>query len=215
MDKSFRELLAALCASIDTPEQCHEAFDAIKLKAGMLKASAVRTISRDMGVGARVQFEHKSRGIVRGTVLKINRTTVSVDGDDGFAWRVSAAALQPDDGKGANKGMSVVEVNNVLLPADPEACRRYLIGLAANQMVQYPQYKGKFEGYMLGRMRTDLRTKMGLAFRKGEMVIYDPKVERGYGGALNFSVWSMANKISTQIGADMFEPIATEEVARG
>lgn len=42
---------------------------------------------------------------------------------------------------------------------------------AAAQVAQYAQYAGHFANYRLARVKRDVRTKMGLAFKRGEFVL--------------------------------------------
>jgi hypothetical protein len=66
---------------------------------------------------------------------------------------------------------------------------------AAAQMAQYPQYAGHFNKYVLCRVKRDVKTKMGLAFSKGEVAICKPQDWSGS----SVVVWSMRNAIDTHI----------------
>lgn len=72
-----------------------------------------------------------------------------------------------------------------------------LKNLAASTVSQYPQYAGHFAGYEMCRVKRDVRTKMGLAFRKGEIVIG----KRGADHAEFLTLWSYSNRIDTSVRA--------------
>lgn len=74
---------------------------------------------------------------------------------------------------------------------------------AAAQVAQYPQYAGHFAGYRLARVKRDVRTKMGLAFKRGEFVIaVERDASHPHGSTLTSefaTAWSMSNAIDTSI----------------
>jgi len=73
--------------------------------------------------------------------------------------------------------------------------------LAARAVAQYPQYAGHFDGYVAVRIKRDVRTKMGLAFEKGEIAIAQPTAD-----ADGFrTVWSVKNKVDTSVRASHVE----------
>jgi hypothetical protein len=45
------------------------------------------------------------------------------------------------------------------------------IQTADEHHAQYPQYKGHFDGYSLARMASQVKTKAGVAAKKGDVVI--------------------------------------------
>ncbi len=80
---------------------------------------------------------------------------------------------------------------------------------AAAQVAMYPQYNGHFRSYVLCRIRADLKTKMGLAFKEGEVAICDPQV--GFGGSPSFrNVWSMRNAVDTSVPSSLVEVIGAK-----
>ena len=67
---------------------------------------------------------------------------------------------------------------------------------AAQQVAQYPQYAGRFDAMVIARAKRDVRTKAGLAMKKGEVVL----VEAGVFGNGEFTtIWSMRNKVHTSV----------------
>ena len=94
--------------------------------------------------------------------------------------------------------MNIVEIREILKNA------------AAEQVQQYPQYRGHFNEYVLVRVLDDVKTKMGQAFSKGEVaialsVIYETRLT-GWGGKVRFSetvvVWSVTNRIATHVAVE-------------
>lgn len=41
----------------------------------------------------------------------------------------------------------------------------------------YPQYQGYWDGWVLVRVKKTIRTKMGVAFEKGDLTLMDPEIE--------------------------------------
>ncbi len=70
---------------------------------------------------------------------------------------------------------------------------------AAAQNAQWPQYKGHFENYILVRVLKTIRTKMGVAFHKGEVTIAEPAFEPDATYGNNRTVYSFRNQIKTVI----------------
>ena len=73
---------------------------------------------------------------------------------------------------------------------------------AEKQVAQYPQYKGHFDiGWQLAVIKNDVRTKMGLAFEKGEVII--AKTENGlcapWFNPIRILGWSVKNRIATSV----------------
>jgi hypothetical protein len=75
--------------------------------------------------------------------------------------------------------------------------------LAARTVAQYPQYANHFDGYVAVRIKRDIRTKMGLAFQKGEIAIGRPAAEGDYR-----TVWSAKNKVDTSVRASHVEVVS-------
>jgi hypothetical protein len=74
---------------------------------------------------------------------------------------------------------------------------------AAASMAQYPQYAGKFNDYVLVKIKKDVKTKMGLAFSKNEVTIAEKHPYAELPDCI--SVWSFKNKTSTVIKAKLVE----------
>ena len=69
---------------------------------------------------------------------------------------------------------------------------------AAADMAQWPQYKGYFDRHQLCTVKRDVRTKLGKAFFKGEVTIFNP--ERTFTDEPDYvSVYSFSNKCCTMI----------------
>lgn len=83
---------------------------------------------------------------------------------------------------------------------------------AADAMAAYPQYAGFFDNYRLGRVRRTVRTKMGVAAEKGELVIFI--VEKDYGAKVVRGVdrecatfWSRTNRVNTTVLLDTISEV--------
>ena len=73
--------------------------------------------------------------------------------------------------------------------------------VAARQIEQHPQYRGRFASYRLVRIKCDVKTKMGLAFARGEYAIaidQDPEPNRVRCEKF-ITVWSKRNQIDTSV----------------
>jgi hypothetical protein len=73
---------------------------------------------------------------------------------------------------------------------------------AAAQVTQYPQYRGHFTGYRLVRVKSDVKTKMGLAFARGEFAIATEKRDERPdlpSSGRYVTVWSRRNQIDTSV----------------
>jgi len=83
--------------------------------------------------------------------------------------------------------------------------RERLIVAAKERVKEYPQYLGHFDGYILIRIKKDVRTKMGLAFRKGELAIAKPVGVEILGRRKGLDQWatafSISNGVDTSISA--------------
>lgn len=98
-----------------------------------------------------------------------------------------------------------------------------LVAQAQADMAKYPQYKGHFAGYVLVRIERTITTKMGVAFRAGEMAIAAPVTHESVsaaGKAGRFAtVYSHSNRCDTSVPADSVRPVdglpllTAEEVA--
>lgn len=95
-------------------------------------------------------------------------------------------------------------MSNIDLPST----LRHLQDTATAQTAQWPQYAGHFAGYKLVRIKRDVRTKAGLAFKSGEYAIAtkSPEVLPALPSSGKYvTVWSRRNKIDTSIRATALE----------
>lgn len=94
--------------------------------------------------------------------------------------------------------------------------RLELIAAAEAAVAQFPQYAGKFAGLSIGRAKRTVRTKMGVACRKGEYVLYNPAMEKlpcSTGWGLFVTIWSNSNKVHTSVRVrDIGHVLLGEEV---
>lgn len=78
-----------------------------------------------------------------------------------------------------------------------------LVALANILMSKYPQYKNHFNDYILIEVKKDIKTKMGLAFSKGELTIALPeiRISTGVDGKTRNTItaFSFSNKADTSI----------------
>ena len=85
---------------------------------------------------------------------------------------------------------------------DLAATLQSLKATAAAQVSRYPQYKNHFTSYRLVRLKTEVKTKMGLAFTRGEFAIATAKKDELPGlpsGGRFVTVWSRRNQIDTSV----------------
>lgn len=85
---------------------------------------------------------------------------------------------------------------------DLSATMTSLVATATAQVAQYPQYQGHFAGYRLVRIKCDVKTKMGLAFARGEFAIATEKKDELPGlpsSGRYVTVWSRRNRIDTSV----------------
>ena len=83
-----------------------------------------------------------------------------------------------------------------------------LLSTAAAQVAQWPQYIGHFAGYKLVRLRCDVKTKCGLAFKRHEYAIAAPfyNAMPALPSSGKFvTVWSRRNKVDTSVRATEVE----------
>lgn len=79
---------------------------------------------------------------------------------------------------------------------------RHLQDTATAQVAQWPQYAGHFASYKLVRLKRDVRTKAGLAFKSGEYAIATKPREAlpALPSSGKFiTVWSRRNKVDTSV----------------
>lgn len=85
---------------------------------------------------------------------------------------------------------------------DLAATLQSLKSTAAAQVGQYPQYRNHFASYRLVRVKNDVKTKMGLAFARGEFAIATERKDElpGLPSSGRFvTVWSRRNQIDTSV----------------
>jgi len=89
-------------------------------------------------------------------------------------------------------------MNSIDLPATLKS----LMATATAQVARYPQYTGHFTSYRLVRIKRDVKTKMGLAFARGEYAIATEVRDElpGLPSSGKFvTVWSRRNEIDTRV----------------
>jgi hypothetical protein len=77
-----------------------------------------------------------------------------------------------------------------------------LMATATAQVAPYPQYRNHFKTYRLVRIKSDVKTKAGLAFARGEFAIATEKKDElpGLPSSGKFvTVWSRRNQIDTSV----------------
>lgn len=85
---------------------------------------------------------------------------------------------------------------------DLHATLRHLQNTAIEQVAQYPQYRGHFASYRLVKIKCDVKTKAGLAFKRGEYAIATKNHEempKLPSSGRFVTVWSRRNKIDTSV----------------
>lgn len=79
-----------------------------------------------------------------------------------------------------------------------------LLQQANEQNAEWPQYKGHWDGWEVGVIRAEVRTKMGLAFARFDEVLYQPQPADP---TLEFvTAYSWRNKCDTSIQKYKVEP---------
>ena len=71
---------------------------------------------------------------------------------------------------------------------------------AAAQVRQYPQYKGHFKNYGACQVTREIKTKFGIAFKKGDVTLCSRQPASSF-SLIPRSVmaWSFRNKINTSV----------------
>jgi hypothetical protein len=90
----------------------------------------------------------------------------------------------------------------VMSTIDLNATKESLKAVATAQVAQCPQYKDHFANYRLARIKCDVTTKAGLAFRRGEYVLAVEKTDElpNLPSSGKFvTAWSRRNKIDTSV----------------
>lgn len=93
-----------------------------------------------------------------------------------------------------------------------EMTRRMLIAQATEDHKEYPQYKGYFDNHQLYRVKKNIKTKMGMAFKKNELAI---GIDTGriidggpYVGKRSLTLYSVANGVNTGLPEHFVEKVA-------
>lgn len=82
---------------------------------------------------------------------------------------------------------------------------------------EFPQYASHLNGWRLGFIRSPVRTKLGLAFATGDVVLYRDQDERAIevGCDPTFkTAYSVRNAVDTSIPNSAIEPLATSTTYR-
>lgn len=91
---------------------------------------------------------------------------------------------------------------------DLHATLKHLQNTALEQVAQWPQYAGHFSGYRLVKIKSEVKTKAGLAFTRGEYALATKRSDElpGLPSSGRFvTVWSRRNKIDTSVRATEVE----------
>lgn len=91
-----QDQLLALVRKIDTKEEALPFYNHMRDLVRQFTDIEASQVKRQLRVGDRVWFDAKTRGIVRGTVVKINPTTVKVRADGGVNWKVYPTFLHAE-----------------------------------------------------------------------------------------------------------------------
>jgi hypothetical protein len=87
---------------------------------------------------------------------------------------------------------------------DLQATLKHLQSTATQQVAQWPQYAGHFSGYKLVRIKSEVKTKTGIAFASGEYALATKHRDElpGLPSSGRFvTVWSRRNKGDTSVRA--------------
>lgn len=83
-------------SNLKTPTDCKEAWDLIRLRLSRLEAST----AQGFRIGQRVSFMSKRGGVrLEGTVIRINKKSISVHTDNMGKWNVAPSLLSPIETK--------------------------------------------------------------------------------------------------------------------
>ncbi len=85
---------------------------------------------------------------------------------------------------------------------DVETIRQTLVAQAEAQLAQYPQYRGHWDGWRVGRITRDVKTKLGVAFKRDDVVLYTD--DRG---ARFVTAYSFRNRVDTSIARARLAPM--------
>jgi hypothetical protein len=76
----------------------------------------------------------------------------------------------------------------------PAAALASMKAHAGHEHAEFPQYRGKWDNHKIGQMTRSVKTKMGVAFEKGDFCMY---VEDTLEGKAVVSVYSIRNGAET------------------
>jgi hypothetical protein len=90
-----------------------------------------------------------------------------------------------------------------------ETNRQALIAQANNDLAKYPQYKGHFDHYVTVVVVKAVKTKLGQAFRMGELAIARPEPHVSNGKTF-YTVYSHTNRCDTSVPAKWIVCVPTK-----
>jgi len=96
-----------------------------------------------------------------------------------------------------------------MINASPDP-RRWIEATLLELARKYPQYAGTHADMVLGRVRRSVRSKFGVAFKRGDIVLYKPVPETLGMQGEHYSIWGVRNDIHSLLPVDWVEPYATE-----
>lgn len=84
---------------------------------------------------------------------------------------------------------------------DYETVRAALVAEAEHTHAQYPQYRNHWDGYGLASITRRSKTKFGVAFEAGDIVLARPENNPAdpYGGRESITCYSFRNGIDTSV----------------
>jgi hypothetical protein len=82
---------------------------------------------------------------------------------------------------------------------------KYLQNTATAQVAQWPQYIDHFVGYKLVRIKSDVKTKAGLALKCREYAIAIPQRNKLPSSGRYITVWSRRNMVDTSVRVAVVE----------
>ena len=88
---------------------------------------------------------------------------------------------------------ATLETIRTMLKADAEAAT-----------AQWPQYRGRFDHLVVGKVQRTIKTKLGVAFQAGELVLFENAPHAFEDSAVRgrfVTAWSVTNKCHTSIKA--------------
>jgi hypothetical protein len=77
-----------------------------------------------------------------------------------------------------------------------EKIRRLLVEIADGHSAKWPQYRGHWDSWRVGRAAREVKTKLGVACHSGELVLFTERTEPG-----EQVFYSKSNRIDTIVDA--------------